>query len=122
MKSKWLFVIVLIAAGTIEITAQASIWSTGNDLLTNCGHNVRYMDRDATANSLRMGFCQGFLSAMVDMSQFAADSARSCPPSGVTVGQLSRVVVAYLNEHPADLHLRDTVLVLRTMRDAFPCP
>ena len=42
-------------------------------------------------------------------------------PDGVTMGQLERVIVKFLEEHPAELHNTSTWLIQEALSDAFPC-
>ena len=44
-----------------------------------------------------------------------------CIPPKVNGGQLSKVVVKYLNEHPEDLHYTAAGEVFYAYREAFPC-
>ena len=45
-----------------------------------------------------------------------------CIPEGeVTLGQLRRVVTAYIREHPEEEHYLAVVIVLSAIREAFPC-
>ena len=46
---------------------------------------------------------------------------RICIPSEVTVDQKKRVLLKYLRNHPATLHLNTTLLTHKAMREAFPC-
>ena len=39
----------------------------------------------------------------------------------MSAGQMARVVRGYLEDHPADLAMWDTVLIMRAFVDAFPC-
>jgi len=48
-------------------------------------------------------------------------SIRSCIPPRATDGQLARVVVKYLEKHPAQLDGEQTLLTLLAFQDAFPC-
>lgn len=52
---------------------------------------------------------------------FKAASWDFCVPKDVPVSQLVRVVVKYLEEHPAQLHNPAHGLVYASLKDAFPC-
>jgi hypothetical protein len=45
-----------------------------------------------------------------------------CIPQGVTVGQMRKVVIRSLEQHPQDLHTGFSLLAVRAFRDSFPCP
>ena len=44
-----------------------------------------------------------------------------CPPDNSIYGHYVRVVYKYLQEHPAELQPRDSVLVPKAMESALPC-
>ncbi len=44
-----------------------------------------------------------------------------CVPDEVTVGQITKVVVKYLKDHPEKLHLGAGLLTMTALKDAFPC-
>ena len=72
-----------------------------------------------------MGQCLGLVSGVWHTHLMMVDVLRSpgafCPPRSITTGQMARIVDAYLAEHPADLQLWDTELILRAFVDAYPC-
>ncbi len=43
------------------------------------------------------------------------------PTERVSLGQLGRVVVKYLKDHPEEEHDAAVVLVVVALREAFPC-
>lgn len=42
-------------------------------------------------------------------------------PAGVDIGQMARVLVKWLRDHPERLHERPSVLTIDALKDAFPC-
>jgi hypothetical protein len=44
-----------------------------------------------------------------------------CQPKGVTLGQMQKVVIRYLDQHPDQLHFAFAFLVVRALRESFPC-
>jgi hypothetical protein len=46
---------------------------------------------------------------------------RVCSPENVTVGQVTSVVLKYMQEHPDVLHLSGDVVVLRALLNSWPC-
>jgi hypothetical protein len=44
-----------------------------------------------------------------------------CVPNGVTLGQMVKVVVNYLEKHPENLHLNAEDEILSAIRSAWPC-
>ena len=44
-----------------------------------------------------------------------------CIPQKVNVGQLARVAAKFLEDHPADLHEHEALLVSKAFISAYPC-
>jgi hypothetical protein len=45
----------------------------------------------------------------------------NCIPSSVTVGQIQKIIVKYAGDHPELLHREAGVMLLRLLRESFPC-
>jgi hypothetical protein len=48
-------------------------------------------------------------------------SPKVCPPYESTYGQEFRIVTKYLQDHPEELHLKNSDLVEKALAKAFPC-
>jgi hypothetical protein len=96
----------------------------GNELLRDCEESLH---GKLVADAIRAGTCLGYLSGIVDMHVVYAQSGIpnlpiSCiPPGGVSLRQVQRVVVKYLQEHPEELHYKRFTLVNIALLHAFPC-
>ncbi len=123
----------------------------GNGLLDFCGEIVNQLDSaptqmDAT-KEMKFGWCVGYLQATQDRisnwrltgaiqvmayqqdgkpapSHMWADEdfVSTCIPDAAPIGQLARVLVKWLREHPEKLHELKSFLVIDALKDAFPCP
>lgn len=101
---------------------------------------LKAMDPDV---NLKFGWCLGYLRATSDVIvvarlnlafaasrggpskaalEFALPLSRICSPQEASGGQLTRVLVKWLHDHPERLHEPMTNLTLDALRDAFPCP
>jgi len=91
---------------------------TGNELISRCGASVAKMDGRRDVDAYDLGYCMGLVRGVADfvVGEFA------CPPADSNTGQWTRVVYKYLQEHPTELHERDTTLVLAALNRAWPCP
>ena len=74
-------------------------------------------------------YCLGFVAAIVDAHSTLVGSDLMnplfCTPkevTEVTVGQMQKIVVKYLKDHPETLHLTASSLVFKALTEAFPCP
>jgi hypothetical protein len=45
-----------------------------------------------------------------------------CRPENSTAGQLVRITLKYIRNHPEDAHQPTVVLIVEALREAFPCP
>lgn len=71
------------------------------------------------------GQCLGLVSAvwhthMLMVEEFGGQVA-FCPPRTISPGQMARLVTQYLKVHPGELDEWDTVLIMRSYIDYFPC-
>jgi hypothetical protein len=150
--------ILCLAALSNSAQQNGDLPKDGNGLLTACNAVIQTVDSPTTINGAkgdefaliteRVGWCVGYLQAVIDAGfrketefaifsplgvtlsgpekerQAAAKFLRGfyCVPTNVTVLQVSRVVVKYLRDHPERLHETPGILVHAAMHDAFPVP
>jgi len=75
-------------------------------------------DRNAQGvSTFDVGYCIGIISGVNDL---LAGLHQIDNPDGSTKGQYIRVVTKYLNDHPEELSERDSVLVIKALKAAFP--
>ena len=48
-------------------------------------------------------------------------NGEACIPEKASVFEVAQVVVNYLEAHPKERNERDTILILRALRFAYPC-
>ena len=93
----------------------AAATPTGQEFLNNC----------RSEDNVLHGVCLGYVSGVIDSAPVYAylhDSDPSfCTPEGVTAGQARAVVIKFLEDHPADLHLGAETLVVGAAITAWPC-
>jgi hypothetical protein len=90
--------------------------STGNDLVAMChipkdNMTIDELEDQDTCIGFLHGALQGFAYGAIINSRGPKTSALPCVPTGVTNGQLIKVIVAYTDKHPAELHGDASVLV-----------
>lgn len=117
------FAVVALCA-VVSASVNATSKSDGGALLATCGSAVRAMDKlPGSTEPYDSGYCFGFIHGMLDVSRSAeAQGLQSCPPAGVTVGQVTRVVVDYVHTHPEQRHMPDTQLAIVALKSTYPCP
>src|SRR6185295_8452520 len=103
---------------------------TGSELLTKCKDFFNILDNNSSGfDAFGGGFCAGFVSGVLSGAEVwkVADTLRKqdhpmafCRPEKSDNGQLVRVFVKYLEDHPEKLHEPAGVLLLASLTNAFP--
>jgi len=116
---KVVFLLVAIYC-TIPCIAQTSDVD-GNQLLERCSAYLKARDNPplTAKEQIDAGFCLGYLSGITDSN--AALKRDFCAPADATIEQFARVVVKWLRDNPAKLHLNAGDVSLTALRSAFPC-
>jgi hypothetical protein len=107
-------VTILLLTLLIPATSFADSFKTGNDLLINCESELQV----DTAHCLE--YIKGIYDAHATFVAWGYMEPRFCVPKGVTVGQLRKIVVKYLNDNPQILHQSGSGRVSNSFFDAFP--
>jgi len=100
--------------------------SSGNAFLRTC--SVIEKEHSLTAGDvMQQEACAAYVSGFVEGLSFATEGAETsspiyCPPSeGPEAGQLVRIVLKYIRDHPETAHQRTYLLAGRALRGSFPC-
>lgn len=102
----------------------------GNELLSNCKTALATKSKDTSWEELctseySSGYCYGFIFGVVSASLLNRIESKASPDfclsPQVTMGQIVRVVVKHLENHPEKLHQSGATLVLEAQKEAFPC-
>lgn len=103
--------LIALMALTAHIPASiAGMFESGNTFLAN-------------PESVQIPYVLGIIdgvTALTGMKQANA-SAAICLPKHATAGQVTAVAKKFLNEHPEELHLSASSLIIFSLRQAFPC-
>lgn len=106
--------------------AQPTGLNTGNDLLRMCRGAVDPSVVSTSEAGYDAIFCMGFVHGLEEahtlISSIQPGAKLFCIPAGVTLNQLVRVIVKYLQDRPEDLHDRGVLLAVGALARAFPCP
>ena len=65
------------------------------------------------------GYCLGYINGVAEALN--QEGKLVCFPPGVNGGQVQKIAVKYLEDHPEHHHLRSIWLVARALHLAFPC-
>jgi hypothetical protein len=98
-----------------EIDGDRRAYVSGNDLLTWC----KEIEEDGNTDA-----CLSYVAGVSDTLAWQAIVYREsiiCRRRDVTQGQLGRIVLEFLREHPDDLEYAASSLVRFALTEAFPC-
>jgi hypothetical protein len=98
----------LIAVGSATAQTANGHKTTANFLADKCKNWN-------TSGSFEAGYCVGFITG-VD------SQVENCPGDDVTRGQVIKVAVKYMDDHPEELDQAASTVVRRALVKAFPCP
>lgn len=97
----------------------------GNLVLKNCKAALQFTDgilsNTDPGDSTGVGFCVGMLEGVTYTMTLLSDGAICPPGGGMKNMEVLKIVVKYLEDHPADLHIDGAFLVNMALFDAYPC-
>ena len=125
----------LFGAFALTITAapaQQQDMDSANFMMPGCR---AFLDQRSQGDIFLQGECVGTVSAITVVAGMTNLSLKRFPlpandvrwklcidePNGVTVGQEVRVVVSYIDAHPARMHETFVGLAFEAVRTAWPC-
>ena len=101
----------------------------GNTLMSLCQNADRTAQTQEPSEPASVLQCQAYIegvftgysmvSKALNLKQVGIENV--CVPDEVTLGQITKVVVKYLKDHPEKLHLGAGQLTMTAIKDAFPC-
>ncbi|WP_156836621.1 Rap1a/Tai family immunity protein [Marinobacter daepoensis] len=123
------FLVFLILTVAFCAPAKASsALEDGNALLSSCSKYLQLLEGKGDASDGFAGAaCVGYVTGVSDLNTVHAvvsggkNEGFFCIPDNVPLVQKVRVLVHYLNSHPADLHLVRVILTINAFSEAFPC-
>jgi len=116
---KWLLLAVFVFSASSIAEQSKENRCDGNHLLPECRTAIDFADHNIVntfENGYNTGYCMGLVTGIADGLRVM------CVPDDVTYTQMERVVFKYLNDHPNQLHLWESLLVTQALVQAFPCP
>jgi hypothetical protein len=129
MKNLWLVVAVLTCSSFSFAQKGDAPDASGNAFLRLCSA-VDKEDKTSTEWTWVMactGFVSGFTSGVTFGTEYAADKAGRkipllfCRPVEVENGQIIRILLKYIRDHPEDAHQPTSFLLINALRKALPC-
>ena len=108
--------------------AKAQTPQDGNRLLKACGQMIRGIEgeKQDSEQLMEAAYCFGYIAGFLDAYAWGIEIREvqplyCLPDDGIEEGQAARIIVKWMTDHPDKLHLYDAEIMLRALRDAFPC-
>lgn len=121
---------MLLSVMTNAQSATETLEVSGNAFVRQCSAVGKEHDL-STSDKANQMTCAAYVSGFAEGVAFVTDSVQSkvgqqvppvyCPGEGIEAGQLVKIVLKYIREHPEAAHLRTFILVGRSFQKAFPC-
>lgn len=103
------------------LTGQSICHADGNELLSQCKISSDIPSVRNWEQLCKAQYCDGVVSGAVGVGRFLTPRP-FCTPGSVTLGQMVRIVVKFLENHPELLHEKNEGLfVVAALSEAFPC-
>jgi hypothetical protein len=110
-------VLLGLLAAALLASEGAAEPESANTMLPGCQAFIRRVDPTAGPQSR----CVGNIEGLTFVTQLLPANLQSCIPDNVTLGQVVRVVVAYIERRPQRMHEYFNFLALEAMHEAWPC-
>lgn len=121
-----LMIIVFVAAFSTSAAAEQSM--TGSVLSRECAYAIGTYPITNEREAIWAGHCLGLISGVMGYGMIAerlgTDKEMSflfCQPDRVTPTQAAHIVVKHLNRYPETWHVPAIAIIIRALREAFPC-
>jgi len=111
---------------TLFISSQA-FCTTGNELLQSCKESVKASQANT---STQTSACSGYIDGAIDAYSMVRSGlgydtkypeGNICVPENATTSQKVRLAIKFMEEHPEQLHLDGSELIIDAFLKAFPC-
>ena len=119
--------ILLVTLLAVSPTKSFGEMYNGSMLLDDCKQFLNYMNskEDSSVVMSSTGYCLGYLQGHIDFQQHLERNAPSeikhCFPSFITLSQLAKITVKYLEENPNKLNKPAMPIILKAFEESFPC-
>ena len=126
MKKIQVFILFMSLSAAIPSVSFGEMHN-GNMLLDDCKQFLKYMDNkeDPSVSMSSIGFCLGYIQGHMDFQQYLQKNFTSvlehCVPGDVSVSQLAKVAVKYLESNPDKLQKPAIEIVRGAFAESFPC-
>jgi Rap1a immunity proteins len=122
MRKACLFLVVLMCGAVVPAHAYEGPWESGNAFLRVCSS---VETATSTLTRVESIACTAYVRGLNDGFGYGAVSSDKQPPycigASPEAGQVTKIVLKYIRDNPAQAHLETAILYLDAMKKAFPC-
>lgn len=96
----------------------------GLQFLRGCKDSLDVIDKNYEKANLNAGYCVGYIRGYTDLEKFYSEITTKhffCIPDNAKPEQLIRIVVKYMEDNPAMLHLEDSTIIFNALAHNFKC-
>src|SRR6266704_3564899 len=116
------FLAIAIFIGSPSLQAETKL-TTASELADNCAAMDSSGNMRDPGAFLSTGLCLGYLMGALQAdnirTKILGDKPSSCLPATFTTGQMVKIFLKYINDHPERLHLNAALVVLDSLFAAF---
>lgn len=131
MKHLWLVFVMLLCGSTLtQAQTQEYPNTSGNAFVRLCSATLTDHTTQVELGHIMacLGYVSGFVDGVVAGNGFAEGVTTRkvpepfCRPDNVENGQLIKIVLKYIDNHPERAHLPTGALIMYALYEALPCP
>ena len=110
----------------LAVVVLAALWSlpaAANFVSYEKLYRARHVRTGIPADATKWGTCFGYLSAIADafFEDQEVRGKKACLPPRIKMQKVWDDVLAWMEEHPGDLILNASTMVVRAMSEIYPC-
>ena len=105
----------ILSATVSSLAVAAEMDESANYWLPFCRHVAA--GHKSEGDAFMNGTCLGMIIGLADLGRYVG----ACRPDSATLEQAARVVVQFLDQHPARTNENFEALAIEAMREAWPC-
>jgi len=110
-----LIVMVAVVLAALSLPAQAN-----DPTILACKRFLTSEFPEDLGQAMALGECLGTINTLSAVTDFLRPDRKPCVPPSVTIEQVMRVIIAYIERHPQRTE-HFSVLGIDALREAWPC-
>ena len=119
--------VLLIVAVSLFVVSPV-LAADGNEILKRCNEAVKAQEKNyrETDKQDEVGYCLGLISGVMSehlvLEKYRNQPRMFCIPEKTETIEIMKKFVKYLETNPKILKHNDTLLLIKALKEAYPCP